>query len=754
MDKVESASNIIIKINQFSSGELHDYDLIREVCTYFDSIKSEQLSDADRQFLFYIANMVGIPQYYDTLIKFHQNTQIDNISLQVLSDSIKESTLFTSNDIKIHQYQKNILDRFSLGIRNRYFLSASTSFGKTFLAYEVIRKMKYNNVLLLFPSIALLSENLEKIYSDSRFIWVKEKYKIHTITSISEMGENNLFLYTPERYLSFLDISALNTIKFDFIFVDEVYKIDNDYIVDEEVKENERDVAYRLALFYALSPKQTDCLLVGPYIKFGELTDSNYNPSFNRFLNTNDILLLDYNKYDIVNKERIKISSRGGKIRKYIEFIQEKTSANENVIVYCSQKSDTESYAKKIVEDSSFPEIDVSPFEDFFLHITSIFNSNTEWIVAKALRKGVGIHHGLVPKYIQKEIINLFNMGYIKILLSTTTITEGVNTTAKNVLILSHKKGGKDLKVFDAKNIEGRAGRFLQHYKGSVYFLDNEYEKIINSDEEPIKHKNYDENAPKQDVDLYFSDITYLVPRDLERKVSIDSLQQSIGIPDSILNQFKVISKMDKLKMYQSISNLTRQDCNLISELIKNYSINSNITFKGFDVIIDVVFPFVRHARLSSYMQKEYHNQHGSCKLLTILVYTYFKYGLIDMVSYSHNHSNKSIDVVVRDIADFVYNILKYQVVKYFGAFNLMYKYYISKIKNIAFEDVTGIDAILLRMEYNAKTQKGRVASDYGVPQRVLNYYDADENEKILIMNNFDKYELSIFNKIDNFITD
>ncbi|WP_449397644.1 hypothetical protein [Chryseobacterium wanjuense] len=35
----------------------------------------------------------------------------------------------------------------------------------------------------------------------------------------------------------------------DFIFVDEVYKIDNSYIIDNESKENERDIAYRMSLF-------------------------------------------------------------------------------------------------------------------------------------------------------------------------------------------------------------------------------------------------------------------------------------------------------------------------------------------------------------------------------------------------------------------------------------------------------------------------------------------------------------------------
>lgn len=60
------------------------------------------------------------------------------------------------------------------------------------------------------------------------------------------------------------------------------------------------------------------------------------------------------------------------------------------------------------------------------------------------IEKGIGVHHGLVPKYIQNEIIDLFNNGVLKVLISTTTITEGVNTTAKNMVVLSHKKVGKN----------------------------------------------------------------------------------------------------------------------------------------------------------------------------------------------------------------------------------------------------------------------------------------------------------------------
>jgi 5-methylcytosine-specific restriction endonuclease McrBC GTP-binding regulatory subunit McrB len=54
-------------------------------------------------------------------------------------------------------------------------------------------------------------------------------------------------------------------------------------------------------------------------------------------------------------------------------------------------------------------------------NLSAVFGD--EWIVVQALRHGIGIHRGLVPKYIQREIISLFNNGDIAVLLSTTTIT-------------------------------------------------------------------------------------------------------------------------------------------------------------------------------------------------------------------------------------------------------------------------------------------------------------------------------------------
>lgn len=745
MDRLKETSDLIVKVNKYKKGEIQAEEIIKEVCSYYDLIKKEELSNADKEFLFNIANSIGIPHYYDTLENFNQDTSLGTISLETMSNCLRETNLFTDNNIKLHKFQKEILDKYVIGQTNRYFLSASTSFGKTFLVYEIIYKMEYQNVLLIFPSIALLSENLEKIYSDPKYSELKKRYIVNTISN-GEIKKDkcNIFLFTPERYLSFLDFHP--EMNFDFVFVDEVYKMDNEYLVDEEMRENERDVAYRLALFYSLMDRTKDVMLAGPYIEFSTIGSANYNPSFDRFLKDCKIHLLDYNKYEIVNKEFVSRTC-SNKTNTLVNRIQDILGRDENCIVYCYSKSSVESYTKKIISDSSFSKIDISRFSDFINHLSTMFNQSNNWIVVKALKYGVGIHHGLIPKYIQKEIINLFNAGDLKILLSTTTITEGINTTAKNLIVLSHKKGDKTLKKFDALNIEGRAGRFTKHYTGTVISLDKKFDEIRKGEGLPIKHKNYDENSPKDDIDLFFTDEKYFNREDKNRKQIICDLQNKYNIPNSVLDSFKVISKEDKIRVFDHISNLSSFEHKNIRRLISYFNIRKQIrpNDNGIETIIAIVRPIVRNNEILRWLMSDI-KQGKTTVRLTGLLYAYLKSGINGMVNY-YVGIGKQIDEAIRLASDFAYNILKYQVVKYFGVFNLMYKYYLSIKENMPIDQVVGIDAILMKLEYNALTEKGRIASDYGVPQKVIDYYE-NENRNV----SFDSYEQKIFEKVEKLL--
>ena len=57
-------------------------------------------------------------------------------------------------------------------------------------------------------------------------------------------------------------------------------------------------------------------------------------------------------------------------------------------------------------------------------------------------------------------------------MISTSSIIEGVNTSAENVIIWKNRKGNAKLDDFTYKNIIGRSGRMFKHFIGKIYILE------------------------------------------------------------------------------------------------------------------------------------------------------------------------------------------------------------------------------------------------------------------------------------------
>lgn len=760
MDRRKEACSIIKAVNEYKNKQIEDYELIKKVCNYFDLIKNEDLTQADLSFLKYLSNVCGIPHYYDLLNSgFNKKIDIDDYDLKTIAAELYETSLYLPNMNKAHKYQKEILDKFDMTKVNRFFLSASTSFGKTHLVYDILLKMKYENIALIFPTIALLAENLEKMLSDESYTEIRECYKIHTLSDTRELGERNIFIYTPERFLSFTD---KQNIKFDFIFVDEIYKIDNEFILDEKAQENERDTAYRVAT-YQLIKNTKDVLLAGPYIKI----PNNRESSFNQFIIENQIEILDYNNFEIVDKTYTNIKSANNYIiddklnldfhkqpnkgDRLIELTKTIINANENCIIYCSTRDMTEKAAKSILDSNNFINHSYEKYNNFIRHLED--NYSPEWIVIKALKHGIGIHHGLIPKYIQKEIINLFNNELINVLISTTTITEGVNTCAKNLIVTNDKKGGKDLKKFDAQNISGRAGRFLKHYKGRVIVLKNHFMNIIDSGGSDIKYKNYDKNINKTSVDIFFTPKKYMTTSDKATKLSIIKEQRRKGLPNILFEQYKTVSRKDKIVVYDNILKLSNEEKVAVWDAVNRIHTRFDLSWTGFEIIFDKILkPIITNKYLLGIIT---HKTEKNYSIVIVKLHNYITGGFKALVNYEVNNKQRTYDQAIRYSADFVYNILKYHVVKYLGVFDLIYKYINSKTSNCAMEDIPGIDRLLSKLEYNAFSEKGRLASDYGVSNNLLNYYEYEENNLAKaneIKNSFDNYELELYKKVENII--
>ena len=415
MDRIKETANLVKSLNHVRSGDLPDYEFIKLVCAYFDLIKSDELQSADFQFLKFISNASGIPHYYDLLVdKFAREERLEEVDLKTMASMLYETSLHIDDNTKIHKFQKQILERFQNFEQNRYFLSATTSFGKTFLIYEIIKKLEYQNIALIFPTIALLSENYERLFTNDSYRFFYDEFNIHTLSDVENLDNDskNIFIYTPERYLSFVD--KYPDINIDFVFVDEIYKIDNEYLIDTSNKENERDTAYRVALQNILS-KTPDILLVGPYIEFPDKTNNAVNQSFNTFLNNNHFQIIDYNNYEIVNKSINVLHGRNNQIDsqlsidlyrwgkniglKISKVYQDILSINENAIVYTRGAGTAESYVKKSIltyvnNNNSKSELLIN----FINHLKTAFAFNDSWVIIEALENRIGIHCMLRPE--------------------------------------------------------------------------------------------------------------------------------------------------------------------------------------------------------------------------------------------------------------------------------------------------------------------------------------------------------------------
>ena len=87
----------------------------------------------------------------------------------------------------------------------------------------------------------------------------------------------------------------------------------------------------------------------------------------------------------------------------------------------------------------------------------------------------------------------------------------------------------------------------------------------------------------------------------------------------------------------------------------------------------------------------------------------------------------------------------------------MLYKQSEAQRLSVNIDDISGIESLLLRLEYCADTQLGRRASDIGASFNVIRYYDTKENrpdDQAAILqfynqlDDFEKYNVSKINQI------
>lgn len=513
------------------------------------------------------------------------------------------ATSALDNNISLHPEQRKVLGLIE---KNRGLIfSAPTSFGKTFIVFEYICRMQPQNVVMIVPTLALIDEYKRKIIRQ-----YKEKFSDYNIylsidpEKIYDFSKKNIFIVTHDRVIDESVATLFESI--DFLIIDEVYKLQKD-------SSNNRVLILNIA-YYNMVKRSKKYVLLAPFISGVENLDklddipAFYSTNFSPVVN-------DVKIYNILDEKERNV---------YIDRILTSIPPQDNTLIYFPTVVAIDKFIEQVhIQDQSL-ELDDKPILKDFVSWARR-EVHPQWSIIKALEKGFLVHHGQLPLGIRMLELSLFNNpdSHFSRLICTSTLLEGVNTSAKNIIITKPCRSyNKTFDAFDFYNLVGRTGRLYQHYLGVAHYIktpqDPQYEKSAavksiefeltdNSIDMDINFGNYSTH-PEFVAVLNKLNITYeQYKSDIARKYRFSTVEFLLN------NYYKYKSSLlDVLYQLnrnpdQSKLELIRVLCSILGMKEFNFKLNTfiinKLTYKyrqSIREVVDTTLQYYKNANLSN----------------------------------------------------------------------------------------------------------------------------------------------------------
>ncbi|EGQ9205191.1 TPA: DEAD/DEAH box helicase [Vibrio cholerae] len=362
-------------------------------------------------------------------------------------DKIRQS-LFTTpqdNEKTFHIRQAEVFHRLING--ENIVLSAPTSFGKSLIIEALVASNEFNNMVIVVPTIALIDELKKKLFK------YNQQYKV--ITQVTQQPSNrNIFIFTQERVLEYKQFSTI-----DFFIIDEFYKL------APTSKNDERCDRLNLA-FRTLYGKCQRFYMLGP--KINGLVSGITEELRCTFLKFDSYATVATNEYfyplETKGKDADVDIERDEKLFEILKDI----GRGEQTVIYCKSPKRASSLMTRLLGSGLL--IPDNRNNELSEWLSDSFHSS--WSLVEGVKHGVAYHHAQLPRAVGALIVDLFNDSKINILICTSTLIEGVNTNAKNIVIYDDCITRKTkLDMFTFNNISGRSGRMFEHFVGNVFIF-------------------------------------------------------------------------------------------------------------------------------------------------------------------------------------------------------------------------------------------------------------------------------------------
>lgn len=509
-----------------------------------------QIADEISRYVLFQSNDLPKTQYLDDFIKFSKSLddsyqfRIGRLFDRCVRGFIKSSSRFSIESVEsLPQNTKSILQNYlsqypelwdsqKLAIdnglldsnRKNFVVAIPTSSGKTLCGelaiIQEITEKPYSTCFYVVPTRALVEE--KGIELKSKF---KEKLygvKVATATGALQNDEIESFLLsgsqviicTPEK----LDLLVRH--EDELLNNASLFIIDEGHLIDDKSRGLGLEFVViklmllkpdaRILMLSAMIPNSED---FGRWLasessvcstswrptrqKFGEIRFESIQPRGSEL----KLQLYDENSFlDDIEINLKRFHKQPKSIAEKVVWSSQVLRKRGPVLVFCMAKARCEKIAESIVEYLKSEE-KRDPSNTLYKEIHPRVNAlrskisrevSDNFLLNDALAFGVAYHHADLPPRIRIDLEHLISDGLIDIVISTTTLAEGVNLPISTVIYEDWKTNPdrrtgaipQPLDLSKFRNIAGRAGRAGKESEGLILFLEPNRKTITISGKE------------------------------------------------------------------------------------------------------------------------------------------------------------------------------------------------------------------------------------------------------------------------------
>jgi hypothetical protein len=768
LDLIEKPSNIEVKkvieiLNLLERlTHLKDSFIIKEISVTIIGLMWEHKKKEWFYIVPFLTQMLSRLNLLPSASMINQNTIDDKFigfnnllaELRFASNLIKHSIRIQNNDVYFSEFQKKVW--YSIDEYDRIGISAPTSAGKSFslcIKLLSILNQSNGNAIYVVPTITLINQvsrdlrNAIKKYGFSNF---------HIVQSYSQSDVKRdgkyIYVMTQERTISAINQNSSAFFNLDVLIIDEVQNIER---VANEDNDRSRDL-YELIHDLEQNYNPRKIIIAGPRLKnindialdlFNKnkeykIVEEHLPPVVNltySFIKKKKSIYL--NQYISINKypQSIKLEKNIDKYSKLFGKMQykdeahsiitsllEKLNNGSGTLVFSPTKKQAAKSAIAVAALLKESETD-SSLDKYICDVV-----HPDYSMVNCIRKGVAFHHAAVPDFLRIIIEKSFSEGILKTIFCTTTLLQGVNLPAKNIIArnpkLGSRKNSPSLTDYEFANLRGRAGRLMKDFVGRAIILDESsffedqtelfeypekevttgYKARFEKYKEPIIESLKVGEIPSEESKAYSDLIVYIRQMIIKYgQASIERLRRTGVIINADIYK-KISIQLEELKIPKELCSSNLHWDPLVLESIFIQYLNNifyNIPSSPFDnmFVRNISFNINLLNKIAPYYYKKYFNYDYDKvigKILIIATEWCKEIPLKDIIKWKHDVNSEEVDNILSLLnKDIVYSLPK--LLK----------------PLVQMQDIS--NPILSTLEFGAHTPLTRKLIEVGIPREI-----------------------------------